>query len=330
MTSSSEEETSSGAVLLQCHPESGGAQPRWRILSLVITCSLQPPRPPPHPFTFARPPADEGSSDSDSSSSSSSSSGSSRKKGASRFLMGSSDSESEDERRVVRSAKDKAYDELRATCNEIKVRDHRAATWLVCSVGRLGSGAKPCSCQFMQCMLPSMPARHPSQNKMHINDWAAIQTLFDKLNKQLDRTQKASNTQSLAVQHSRWLGSGGCAPSICAPDADLDSASGRRSLRAWASHVPMCACSASWRTSSTRRWQVSTVGAEAGGSLSDRRHFCLVLAVPYQMHQCTVFLSNTTAEKPKLSPTNTRALTRMKQTLRKHNAAYAEQMRLFR
>ena len=36
------------------------------------------------------------------------------------------------------------------------------------------------------------------------------------------------------------------------------------------------------------------------------------------------------AEKPKLSPTNTRALTRMKQTLRKHNAAYTEQMRLFR
>lgn len=25
---------------------------------------------------------------------------------------------------------------------------------------------------------------------MHINDWAAIQTLFDKLNKQLEKTQK--------------------------------------------------------------------------------------------------------------------------------------------
>ena len=62
------------------------------------------------------------SSDSGSdSSSNSSSSGSSHKKGASRFLMGSSDSESEDERRVVRSAKDKAHDELRATCNDIKV-----------------------------------------------------------------------------------------------------------------------------------------------------------------------------------------------------------------
>ncbi len=36
------------------------------------------------------------------------------------------------------------------------------------------------------------------------------------------------------------------------------------------------------------------------------------------------------AEKPKLSPTNTRALTRMKQTLRKHNAGYGEQMAAFR
>ncbi len=35
------------------------------------------------------------------------------------------------------------------------------------------------------------------QNKMHINDWAAIQTLFDKLNKQLDKTQKV--TQSLGT-----------------------------------------------------------------------------------------------------------------------------------
>ncbi len=30
------------------------------------------------------------------------------------------------------------------------------------------------------------------QNKMHINDWAAIQTLFDKLNKQLEKTQKVT------------------------------------------------------------------------------------------------------------------------------------------
>ena len=39
-----------------------------------------------------------------------------------RFLMGTSDSDSEDERRVVKSAKDKAHEELQATCNEIKVR----------------------------------------------------------------------------------------------------------------------------------------------------------------------------------------------------------------
>ena len=29
-----------------------------------------------------------------------------------------------------------------------------------------------------------------AQNKMHINDWSAIQTLFDKLNKQLEKSMK--------------------------------------------------------------------------------------------------------------------------------------------
>ena len=31
-----------------------------------------------------------------------------------------------------------------------------------------------------------------SQNKMNINDWSAIQTLFDKLNKQLEKSIKVS------------------------------------------------------------------------------------------------------------------------------------------
>jgi translation initiation factor 3 subunit C len=30
------------------------------------------------------------------------------------------------------------------------------------------------------------------QNKMHINDWQSIQTLWDKLNKQLEKTQKVT------------------------------------------------------------------------------------------------------------------------------------------
>ena len=38
-----------------------------------------------------------------------------------RFLVGSSDSDSEDDKRVVRSAKDRRYDELRGTCDEIRV-----------------------------------------------------------------------------------------------------------------------------------------------------------------------------------------------------------------
>jgi translation initiation factor 3 subunit C len=94
------------------------------------------------------------SSDSDSSSGSSSSSETSQKKGISRFMVGSSDSDSEDDRRVVRSAKDRRFDELKATCEEIR-------------------------------------------NKMAINDWSAIQTLFDKLNKQLEKAQKV--TESLGA-----------------------------------------------------------------------------------------------------------------------------------
>ena len=38
-----------------------------------------------------------------------------------RFLVGSDSSDSEDDKRVVRSAKDRRYEELNATCAEIRV-----------------------------------------------------------------------------------------------------------------------------------------------------------------------------------------------------------------
>ena len=63
--------------------------------------------------------------------------------------MGSSDSESEDERRVVKSAKAKASEELVNICNEIR-------------------------------------------GNMDGNEWAAIQTLWDKLHKQVDKLKKTS------------------------------------------------------------------------------------------------------------------------------------------
>ena len=40
---------------------------------------------------------------------------------ACRFLAGSSDSDSDDRKRVVRSAKDRRYEELRGTCEELRV-----------------------------------------------------------------------------------------------------------------------------------------------------------------------------------------------------------------
>ncbi|KAK9812688.1 hypothetical protein WJX72_002071 [[Myrmecia] bisecta] len=84
------------------------------------------------------------------------------KKGVGRFMVGSSDSDSEDDKRVVKSAKDRRYEELRATCDEIR-------------------------------------------NKMHINDWSAIQTLFDKLNKQMEKTQKVTETLGVPRVYVRIL-----------------------------------------------------------------------------------------------------------------------------
>mmetsp|Transcript_14397 Transcript_14397/g.41122 ORF Transcript_14397/g.41122 Transcript_14397/m.41122 type:complete len:167 (-) Transcript_14397:336-836(-) len=70
-------------------------------------------------------------------------------KGASRFLMGSSDSDSEDEVRVVKSAKAKAHEDLDKICDEM--RDSMAGS-----------------------------------------EWAAIQTLWDKLHKQVDKIKKTT------------------------------------------------------------------------------------------------------------------------------------------
>ena len=37
-------------------------------------------------------------------------------------MIGSSDSDSDDDKRVVRSAKDRRFDELKGTCEELRVR----------------------------------------------------------------------------------------------------------------------------------------------------------------------------------------------------------------
>ena len=39
-------------------------------------------------------------------------------------MVGSSDSDSDDDKRVVRSAKDRRFDELKGTCEELRVSAH--------------------------------------------------------------------------------------------------------------------------------------------------------------------------------------------------------------
>ena len=52
------------------------------------------------------------------------------------------------------------------------------------------------SLALITCVLQTLRARGVwgVQNKMHINDWSAIQTLFDKLNKQVEKAQKVTET----------------------------------------------------------------------------------------------------------------------------------------
>ena len=44
-----------------------------------------------------------------------------------------------------------------------------------------------------------------TQNKMAINDWITIQTLFDKLNKQLEKAQKVSEPSVLPRAYIKLL-----------------------------------------------------------------------------------------------------------------------------
>jgi hypothetical protein len=131
-----------------------------------------------------------------------------------RFLLGSSDSESEDERRVVRSAKDRATEELLSICNEIRVcpqgyfieniDDSIPCIYIILNASTSIFLIFSCktglclNCFIFFCSLfadiPFLFSPFLSsiylQNKMHINDWQSIQTLWDKLNKQVEKTQK--------------------------------------------------------------------------------------------------------------------------------------------
>ena len=57
-----------------------------------------------------------------------------------RFMIGSSDSDDEDEKRVAKSAKDRRFEELQTTCDEIRVSKATPAELCTCpSRGNAGA-----------------------------------------------------------------------------------------------------------------------------------------------------------------------------------------------
>lgn len=99
-----------------------------------------------------------------------------------------------------------------------------------------------------------------AQNKMHINDWAAIQLLFEKLNKQLEKTMK------------------------------------------------------------------SVGGINSSCNSTPRPYLRLLVEI-----QDFVAKSwEDKAAKKKMSPTNARAMTTMRQRLKKHNASFHTELEVFR
>lgn len=154
-------------------------------------------------------------------------------------MIGSSDSDSDEDKRVVRSAKDRRFDELKATCEELRVR-LTMPSCLTCSAREPFSECISWQGTYRCADLhPSLRGLPPStehkfmsgfalfnrvariravgtvlllvldyvikallmlvylvsvQNKLNINDWSAVQSLFDKLNKQMEKTQKAADS----------------------------------------------------------------------------------------------------------------------------------------
>lgn len=91
---------------------------------------------------------------------------------ACRFMIGSSDSDSEDDKRVIRSAKDRRFDELQATCHEIRVckpitNFKVCKQWLLLLVIGLCTLVKTELACWLSLYFKLL------QNHVNINDWSS-------------------------------------------------------------------------------------------------------------------------------------------------------------
>ena len=181
------------------------------------------------------------------------------------------------------------------------------------------------------------------QNKLNINDWSSVQSLFDKLNKQMEKTLKAADSLGAPRVYIKMLVELEVRLPFCPclePGLLLGGAS--RTAHAYLGIcsvvlVPFPVAMHTQKSLLRQRCRAESLVLLLK-MLPAHSHLCTPVRVARQPgHSCALSVQDrlyaTLANKEltkKMSPTNAKALNTMRQRLRKHNPQYAEQMEKFR
>lgn len=177
---------------------------------------------------------------------------------------------------------------------------------------------------------------------MAINDWSAIQSLFDKLNKQLEKSQKVADQAVLPRVYIRLL----VELEVCSLDCKLSLAATSACLlhclqvcmccERQVHAQPCCRASLCRSKALPAQWLASQHALPVASLYTAFWHAALPLpnrllsnALGPMQDFLLKTLGNREAKK-KMSSTNAKALNTMRQRLKKHNTQFQEQIDAFR
>lgn len=177
-----------------------------------------------------------------------------------------------------------------------------------------------------------------AQNKLNINDWSAVQSLFDKLNKQMEKTQKAADSVGTPRVYIKMLVELEVT-THCISEQHMNTFWAKASTAAQEARAAGLLVKLSRRKGAFVGPVVIHffVDLNAVGQHPKGCRTCLCLDVCSHLKCAAVLaqdrLNATLANKEltkKMSPTNAKALNTMRQRLRKHNPQFTEEIEKFR